>query len=113
MNQELVSQVFSVVQALEKCLSQSKSMFTEQKRLQPKTVDLSLNEQARILDHMRKVANKLQLELAASDNLSAMRSLQIFQGLTSLVRPEVLETFQALAKGKVCLKLEDGSTTYH
>jgi len=47
---------------------------------------------------MRRTANKLQLEIAKDDWNSAVRSLQIFYGLNSMVRPHVMDIYSKLSR---------------
>lgn len=98
-NKNLLANIFSVIQTLEKRLEQSREMLA----VAPKTADeeamlKSLDEQSRIVAHMRRVANKLQLELASSNWTATVRSLRIFYGLHHMVRPEILQTVSRTLK---------------
>lgn len=98
MGKELLAHIFSSLQSLERCLDNSNRLYGEQKH-ELKDVRQSLDEQEKVLRHMRRVANRLQLEVACDDTEKLARSLQIFYGLSTMVRPEVLATFQLLASG--------------
>lgn len=112
MGREMLVHVFASIQGLEKCLANSRKMLDEQKH-QPLIVHKSLAEQDRILRQMRRVANRLQLEFATENWPEAVRSLKIYYGLWTMVRPEIMSTFTALANGKVCLQIAEPDAQYH
>ncbi len=112
MDSSIVTHVFCSIQALEKLLENSRKMLVEQ-RHQPLSVHTAVLQQARALRAMRQSANNLQLEVARKDWISAVRSLQIYYGLNSLVRPEIVTTFSALSNGEICLQLQDNQAMYH
>ena len=49
---------------------------------------------------MRRAANKLQLDLAHNDWTNAVRSLHIYYGLNSMVRPSLMGTYAQLHNTK-------------
>ena len=95
-SKKLLVTVFSSLQGLEKCVESSKKMMA--KNLD-NSADLivSLKEQTKIVNQMRRTANKIQIQIAQENWSETMRSLQIFYGLRKIVRPEIMTTFQALA----------------
>jgi hypothetical protein len=63
----------------------------------PKRIVNNITEQERILKHMRRAANKIQIELAQEDWTAVHRSLSIFYSLNQMVRPEILATYRELS----------------
>ena len=112
MSKDMIVHIFASVQGLEKCVLHSRKMLAEQKH-QPLIVHSSITEQERVLKQMRRAANRLQLELVSEDWVSAVRSLNIFYGLCTMARPEILSTFSSLANRQVCLQLSDHGATCH
>jgi len=100
MDNSTVTRAFATLQALEKCHANSEKM-TRQASDTSSTVLAGLLEQKKVLTSMRRVANRLNLEVARSDVRATHRSLQIFYGMNALVRPEILATFQLLAGAKM------------
>lgn len=97
MNTSLVTHVFASLQSLEKCLGNVKKMLPSQtdscdelKKVVP--------EQEKILEQMRRIANKLQLEVARNDLGSAVRTLKIFYGLNHMIRGDVMNAFSKLSE---------------
>lgn len=112
MDTSIVIHVFAAIQALEKCLENSRRMLKEQ-RQQPLSVHTSLLQQTRMLRSMRQAANTLQLDVARRDWVSAVRTLQIYYGLNKMVRSEIMGTFSALANREICLQFHDGESISH
>lgn len=94
MSQELLSHVFGSLQGLEKTISDIKDASTSKPQLE--AVPADLREQERVVRHMRRVANRLQFEFACGDWKNIVRSLNIFYGLNSMVRPSVMAVYAAL-----------------
>ncbi len=59
---------------------------------------VQLDELGEIIPEMRKAANLIQLQFARKDTLAAQRSLQIFYGLLSMVRPLVIDALKKQAQ---------------
>jgi hypothetical protein len=62
------------------------------------TISSMLPEFERVVEHMRRTANKLQLHVAAKNISDIVRDLRIFYGLNHLVRPELLRALAQLSK---------------
>ena len=91
--------LFATLQALEKCLANSKKMLEEQKD-QPLSMHTAVFQQGRLLREMRRTLNCLQLHIAKNEWPQAVRAMQIFYGLNSMVRPNIMASFSALANGE-------------
>lgn len=112
MSKELLAHIFSSLQSLEKCLENSKRMYALEP-VKATYIAEALTQQTEVLGQMRRVANKLQLDIAAQDVSQINRSMQIYYGLTSIVRPEILSTFRSLANGKGNLELAEQHSLVH
>lgn len=110
MNKELIPHVFSSLHSLERYLENIRRLVAGNDGLDPKFanhIEVSLPEQERVLKQMRRVANKLQLEIAKEEWDAVIRSLRIFYGLNHMVRPDLINMFVKLSKGEQLL--EDSS----
>lgn len=106
MEQETISRLYASLQSLEKCLEHSKRMLVEQKS-QPSLVWESLYQQERVLKHMRRVMNILQLESAKQNWNNVSRQIRIFTGLQAMVRPEIMHAFSALSNRELVFQLSE------
>ncbi len=112
MERNVVVHVFSALQNLER-------YFEEVKKLLPRDDENSLEmleslpQHAQILKNMRRVANKLQLEVAREDWNSVVRSLKIFYGLHFLVRPELVSALVRLTKDRAEITEAPAMSVYH
>lgn len=109
---KVIAAVFSSLQGLEKCVQTSVRLHNASSR-QSKIIADSLREQARILNQMRKEANRLQLRMASEDWDETVHSLQVYYGLRQMVRPEIMSTFQGLANSEVKLPGIGSETVVH
>lgn len=107
MNKELIPHVFASLHSLERYLENIRRMSGTQEGIDAKflsQLEHSLPEQERVLKQMRRVANKLQLEIAKEEWDEVIRSLRIFYGLNHMVRPDLIATFVKLSKGETLLE---------
>jgi len=58
-------------------------------------VALPSKDLPKIISEMKKVAQLIQLQFARNDNENATRSLKLFYGLLSMIRPLVIDTLQS------------------
>jgi hypothetical protein len=98
MNKELIPHVFASVQSLERYLTNIHNMLTDNET-EKREIRAALPQMEKMVRQMRRVANKLQLEVAAEDTNAVNRSLQIFYGLNHMIRPEILAAFLKLTNG--------------
>ncbi|MCB0359085.1 MAG: hypothetical protein KDD44_05605 [Bdellovibrionales bacterium] len=112
MNDKAIIYLFAALQGLERCVSRCEEMLGSQQH-QPEFVGRAIEEQKRILLTMRRTANRLQLELVKEDWNEVVRLTQTFYGLNTMVRPEILSTFQALSNKRIALQLSDNEATFH
>ncbi|MFN8389100.1 MAG: hypothetical protein U0136_02275 [Bdellovibrionota bacterium] len=99
MNKELIPHVFASVQSLERYVQNIRSLIGDSSS-EHESIRAACPDFERVVKQMRRVANKLQFEVAADDNAAIVRSLQIFYGLNHMVRPEVITAFLTLTRGK-------------
>lgn len=117
MNTQLITHVFASLQNLEKCLGNIKKMLPSQGQ-EAQDIAKVLPEQERVLDQMRKVANKLQFDVAKNDWAATVRLLKIFYGLNYMVRTDIMNAFTRLSKEQHTVQLEKlqpqgKETVYH
>lgn len=94
-NKEIIIHVFSSLQSLEKYLDSIKKLV----RGKEKTAD-GLVQHEKVIRCMRRMANKIQLDVAHDDWDAAVRSLKIFYGLNHMIRPELVSTLMRLSGSK-------------
>jgi hypothetical protein len=112
MSKQLLAHIYSSLQSLEKCAGENKTaMLTEQEKSPVRVHDVL--EQDKVLRHMRRAANRLQLDLARKDWSNAHRSLEIFYGLHSMVRPEIVSTYSAIRKMPNPFHAIDSKAVFH
>jgi hypothetical protein len=112
MNEAVINHLFAVVQSLEKCLGNSDKMLVEQ-TFQPREVETSLAQQHALLAEMRKTAKQIQVDYSVQNWAAITRSLKIFYGLNTMVRPEIVSTFSQLARKEICLSIENQGAEMH
>lgn len=84
MSPKIIPHVFGSLAALEKSIA----------LIERQQLDTGSNSLAEIVSEMRRAANLIQLQFAKKDDLAAERSLRIFYGLLSMVRPIVIDTLR-------------------
>lgn len=99
MSRELLAHVFSSLNGLEKTISDVKGMCNVSERTRREYAH-DIEQQERVVQHMRRSANKLQLIFAHRDSIGAIRELQIYYGLNAMVRPSVMRIYAELANTK-------------
>lgn len=96
MNAELITHVFASLQNLEKCYGNIKRLLPRHETDAEDIVKV-LPEQKKVLEQMRRVANKLQLDFAKNDWSATIRMLKIFYGLNYMVRSDLQTAFTRLS----------------
>ena len=96
MSSQNMHRIFGALHTLERSLDLCKNTMLKNSNL-PERITGSIAEQERIIKHMRRVANKLQFELAQQDWAAVHRSLNIFYSLNQMVRPEIMSTYRELS----------------
>ena len=109
----MLPRVFAIVQGLEKCLSASQRMLACERRSLAPRYAAPLLEQANTLLKMRRAANHLQLEFANQSWAQVVRTLQIFDGLHQIARPEIMNTYSTLANGIQTHCIDDAKAPRH
>lgn len=112
MKKEMVVHMFATVQSLEKCVAQNRRMLAES-NTQPGHARAAVEQQQRVLTQMRRVANRLQLLLVKKDWVEIVRLTSVFYGLNSLVRPEIMSMFSALANDEVYFQFAEARGQAH
>lgn len=84
MSTKIIPHIFGSILSLEKSL-----LIAKQQRLKLPSEDLP-----KILAEMRKLAQLIQLQFAKKDDESAARSLKLFYGLLSMIRPLIMDAFK-------------------
>lgn len=107
MNKELIPHVFASLQNLERYLENIKK-FSDTSAAHAPSLLRSIEDQERVLKQMRRVANKLQIEVAREQWDSVVRTLRIFYGLNHMVRPDLMATFVQLSKGQTMIEESKG-----
>ncbi len=97
MNAQLIGHVFATLQFQEKSLGNIKKLACGQETFVAEILK-AIPEQERVLAHMRRTANLLQLETARNDIPSAIRSLRIFFGLNQMVRNDIAAALSKLTQ---------------
>ena len=59
-----------------------------------KKIELPSKDLPKIITEMKKLAQLIQLQFARKDTENAIRSLKLFYGLLSMIRPMVVEVLQ-------------------
>ena len=116
MSQQLIAHVFSAVLTLERCLEEMKTAVSVRPDLS--YLALQLSQQAKVVRQMRQVANRMQLEVASSNQLATGRSIAIFYALNQMVRPEIMKTYSEIhhiegLNGRTFEASNDNHSTLH
>ena len=70
-------------------------------------VELPSKDLPKIVLEMKKLAQLIQLQFAKNDTENAIRSLKLFYGLLSMIRPLVVETLQMETKKRPRQKISN------
>lgn len=110
MNEKLVTYVLGMINRLEWLLEKSKAGLSQSEN-RDEVAQAELEDQERVLRHMRRTANKLQVEVASKDFANAFRSLQIIYALNQMVGVHVVSTYltNASKKSSVPVQIEEVS----
>ena len=84
MSTKIIPHIFGSVISLEKSLA-----LVQEKKLQLPSKDLP-----KILMEMKKLAQLIQLQFAKNDIENATRSLKLFYGLLSMIRPLIVDVLK-------------------
>ena len=85
MDKSIIPHVFSSLMSLERQLDRQNAG-AEKRDAQ------FISEARKVINHMRRVANQLQLTVASNDERSTVRALRIYYGLLHMVRPELVSS---------------------
>ncbi len=94
MSAKIIPHVFGSLMALDKSIQ----------LLEKNPVSSPSEDMKEVLTEMNKVAHLIQLQFAKGDTKSATRSLHIFYGLLSMIRPLVTESLKEAAGVKTIKK---------
>lgn len=96
MNEQIIPHVFGSLHTLERYLERVTTLIDTHAEM--KAIAKMLPEFERVVEHMRRTANKLQLHVASKNISDVVRDLRIFYGLNHLLRPELLRALAQLSK---------------
>ncbi len=100
MDKSIIPHVFASLLSLERHLHfVADSIEAEEGEKQAASRAL-LAQQRKVIEHMRRVANSLQLHVASNDAPAAVRALRVFYGLNHMVRPELFAARVAASQSK-------------
>ena len=97
MNPEIVTHIFGTLQSLEKSLTFVKAGMANSSGSKAEVAS-TLEQQEKVLNHMRRAANKLQFQVARSDWSEAVRTMKIFYGLHHMVRADIVSAKAKMSK---------------
>jgi len=84
MSTKIIPHIYGSILSLEKSLA-----LAVEKKLELPSKDLP-----KIVSEMKKLAQLIQLQFAKKDTENAIRSLKLFYGLLSMIRPLVIEVLK-------------------
>lgn len=99
MNRILITQVYASLLSLEKRLHDVKQMLSERKVKHP-DIEGMVPEYEKAIGQMRKSANQLQLQIAKKDWRNIVRSMEVFYGLSFMIRGDVLSAYGRLSRNE-------------
>jgi len=85
MSTKIIPHIYGSIISLEKSLALAVA----------NNVTLPSDDLPRILTEMKKLAQLIQLQFAKKDTENGIRSLRLFYGLLSMIRPLIVEALQA------------------
>jgi hypothetical protein len=88
MSTKIIPHIFGSILSLEKSVA-----FATDRNLELPSKDFP-----KILTEMKKLAQLIQLQFAKNDTENAIRSVRMFYGLLSMIRPMVIEVLQKETK---------------
>jgi len=97
MTSKIIPHIFGSLMALNKSLA-----LLEREKFTSPTTDLR-----DIMIEMNKVAHLIQLQFAKGDSKSATRSLQVFYGLLSMIRPIIMDGLKEAAGVRTGSKVQN------
>ncbi len=112
MSKQLIPHVFASVQTLERYVETIRAKSSGHPGLEADLKSL-LPQFESFLVSMRRVANKLQLQVASKDALAIARSLKVFYGLNHIVRPEILSVVLSITQCAERPKVELAASETH
>ena len=95
MDTKIISHIFASLQTLEQSARRVDELLA---RTPDEELESSLKAQNKIVKEMRRVANKLQFEVAKDDILAATRSLRLFYGMNHMVRSDLATAHRTLTR---------------
>jgi len=99
MNNQIIMRIFGSLQGLERCLKQVKQLLPSEQDSVQDIVRL-IPQQEEALLKMRRLANKLQLEIAKKNWPAAVRTMQIIYGLNHMIRADLHAAFAKLTNAE-------------
>ena len=97
MSTKIIPHIFGSILSLEKSLAMAVA----------RKVELPSKDLPKIVLEMKKLAQLIQLQFAKNDTENAIRSLKLFYGLLSMIRPLVVETLQMETKKRPRQKISN------
>lgn len=94
MSQPVLAHLFGALLTLERGIEELNKLLPE--REVDQAFHGELEQVGRVIAQMRVTANNLQLQIAQHDWEGTTRSLEMFYGLNSMVKPELISLFQRL-----------------
>lgn len=89
MDKSIIPHVFASLLNIERQL-QSVTSVPQQSDAREREASAQLHaEQRKVVAHMRRIANHLQLLVASNDISGAVRALRVYYGLNHMIRPEL------------------------
>ena len=108
MSQPVLAHLFGALLTLERGIEEIGKLIAE-REVDP-SFQAELAQISRIITQMRVTANTLQLQIAQHDWEGTTRSLEMFYGLNSMVKPELISLFQRLrANGGAARTLDESA----
>ena len=92
MSQPVLAHLFGALLTLERGVEELQKLLPEGET--PEPFHGELEQVVRVVGQMRITANNLQLQIAQQDWSGTARSLEMFYGLNSMVKPELIALFQ-------------------
>lgn len=84
MSTKIIPHIFGSILSLEKSLT----------LIQKKNLKLPSEDLPKLLSEMKKLAHLIQLQFAKKDDENANRSLKLFYGLLSMIRPLIVDVLK-------------------
>ncbi len=97
MSGKQIVRIFGMLHSLERIVEQNRQTIEADRPLL-KELGASQKEQEKVLKHMRRAANLLQLAIATNKAEQIARNLQIYYSLNHMVKEEIFHTLRRVSK---------------